>query len=108
MENVRHLIFAEQHHFSPVLKGFLWKSVGVPPRSRTPGETRLNPVGKEPHTTVDEVFDVWMKVHAVVGARCLEEPDGLVRERLVRGLGGDLQHLQLHARVIERLLATRP
>lgn len=105
MENVRHLIFAEQHHFSPVLKGFKWGSVGVPPRSRTPGETRLNAVGKDPATAVDEVFDVWVKVHAVVGARCLEEPDGVVRERLlVRGLGGDLQHLQLHARVIERLL----
>jgi hypothetical protein len=103
MENVRHLIFSEQHHFSPYLKGFLWKSVGVPPRIRT-GERRLCPVGKDPAATVDEVFDVWVKVHDVVGARCLDEPDGLVRERLVRELGSDLRHLQLHARVIERLL----
>jgi len=109
MENVRHLIFAEQHHFSPRLKGFLWKSVGVPPRSGVPGQTRLNPIGLDPNTSVDEVFDVWLKVHAVVGARCLEEPDGVVRERLlVRGLGGDLQHLNLHARQIERLLGLSP
>jgi hypothetical protein len=109
MENVRHLIFAEQHHFSPILKGFKWGSVGVPPRSRTPGETRLNPIGKDPATTVDEVFDVWLKVHAVVGARCLEVSDGPGRERLlVRGLVGDLRHLNLHARQIERLLGLSP
>jgi hypothetical protein len=104
MENLRHLIFAEQHHFSPFLRGLRWRSVGVPPPNRT-GERRLNPIGKDPATTVDEVFDVWVKVHTVVGARCLEEQDGLVRERLVRGLGGDLRHLNLHASVIESLLA---
>jgi hypothetical protein len=109
MENVRHLIFSEQHHFSPLLKGFRWQSVGVPPRSRTPGETRLNPAGKDPATTVDEVFDVWVRVHAVVGRRCLEEREGPIRERLLREVrGGDLQHLNLHARRIERLLGLSP
>ncbi|HEY7270355.1 MAG TPA: DinB family protein [Dehalococcoidia bacterium] len=101
MENVRHLIFAEQHHFSPYLKGFRWSSAGVPPPSRTPGQTRLNPAGKDPQSTVDEVFDVWAKVHGVVRARCLEAPDGLVRD-----LAGDLRHLEIHAAEIERLLAT--
>jgi hypothetical protein len=109
MEHVRHLVFAEQHHFSPVLKGFRWKSVGVPPPSKEKGETRLNPIGKDPVTTVDEVFDVWVKVHEVVGRRCLEEPNGGVRERLLgRGLLGDLMHLNLHAREIERLLDLSP
>jgi hypothetical protein len=103
MENVRHLIFAEQHHFSRYLRGFRWRSVGVPPPNRT-GERRLNPAGGNPSTTVDEVFDVWVKVHDVVRARCIEEPNGLVRERLVRELGDDLRHLQLHARMIQRLL----
>jgi hypothetical protein len=98
MENVRHLIFAEQHHFSPYLKGFRWSSVGVPPPNRT-GERRLSPAGSDPASTVDEVFDVWAKVHAVVQARCLEAPDGLLRQ-----LEGDLRHLTLHAKVIERLL----
>ena len=104
MENVRHLIFSEQHHFSPWLKGFLWKSVGVPPPSKTRGERRVNPIGRDPATSVDEVFDVWVKVHGVVRARWLEEPDGLGRDGIVRELGGDLRHLQLHARVIEGLL----
>jgi hypothetical protein len=108
MENVRHLIFAEQHHFSVVLKGFKWGSVGVPPRSHVPGQTRLNPIGQDSATTVDEVFDVWLKVHTVVGARCLEELSGSVQERMVRGLGGDLQHLNQHARQIERLLGLNP
>jgi hypothetical protein len=108
MELVRHLIFAEQHHFSVALKGFKWGSVGVPPRSHVPGQTRLNPIGLDPATTVDEVFDVWLKVHAVVGKRCLEEPDGSRRERMVWGLGGDLQHLNQHARQIEHLLGLSP
>jgi hypothetical protein len=108
MENVRHLIFAEQHHFSVLLKGFMWKSVGVPPRSRIPGQTRLNPVGLDPDTTVDEVFDVWLKVHGVVAARCLDEQDALVQARIVRGFGGDLLHLNQHARQIERLLGLSP
>ena len=108
MENVRHLIFAEQHHFSAALNGFKWGSVGVPPRSRVPGQTRLNAIGLDPATTVDEVFDVWLKVHAVVGKRCLEEPNGAVQERMVRVLGGDLQHVNQHARQIERLLGLDP
>lgn len=100
MEQVRHLIFAEQHHFSPYLKGFRWGSVGVPPPNRT-GERRLSAAGSDPaSTSVDEVFDVWAKVHAVVRSRCLEAPDGLARQ-----LEGNLRHLQLHARVIEGLLA---
>src|SRR5262249_40989741 len=86
MENVRHLIFAEQHHFSPYLKGFRWGSAGVPPPNKT-GERRLSPAGKDPGTSIDEVFDVWSKVHAVVRARCLEAPDGLLRQ-----IDGDLRH----------------
>jgi DinB family protein len=98
MENLRHLIFAEQHHFSRYLKGFRWSSVGVPPPNKT-GERRLSPAGSDPADTVDQVFEVWAKVHAVVRARCLEAPDGLARE-----LEGDLRHLALHARMIEGLL----
>jgi DinB superfamily len=98
MENVRHLIFAEQHHFSPYLRGFRWRSAGVPPPNRT-GERRLSPAGSGPASTVDEVFEVWAKVHAVVRARCLEAQDGLARS-----LEGDLHHLTIHAKVIERLL----
>jgi hypothetical protein len=101
MENIRHLIFAEQHHFSPYLRGFRWRSVGVPPPNKT-GERRLSPAGSDSaSTTVDEVFEVWAKVHAVVRARCLEAPDGLVKR-----LEGNLRHLTLHARMIERLLTT--
>jgi len=99
MENVRHVIFAEQRHFSLYLKGFRWSSVGVPPPSRVPGETRLSPAGKPPNGTIDDVFDAWQKVHAVVRARCAEAPDGLVRD-----LDGNFRHLILHARTIERLL----
>ncbi|HEY8173656.1 MAG TPA: DinB family protein [Dehalococcoidia bacterium] len=99
MENVRHLIFAEQHHFSPYLeRGFRWSSVGVAPPNRT-GERRLNSVGSDPATTVDDVFDAWAKVHGVVRALALEPPYELTRD-----LEGDLKHLNLHSKTIERLL----
>lgn len=98
MENVRHLVFAEQHHFGEFLpRGFRWSSAGVPPPNRT-GERRLNSAGSDPATTIDEVFDAWLKVHAVVRARCLETGD------LAAKLEGNLQHVMLHTRTIERLL----
>jgi hypothetical protein len=98
MENVRHLVFAEQHHFRVLLpRGFRWSSAGVPPPNRT-GERRLNSVGSDPATTVDEVFDAWVKVHAVVRERCLETGD------LVAKLDRNLNHVMLHTRTIERLL----
>ena len=99
MENVRHLIFAEQHHFSPLLeKGFRWSSVGVPPPNRT-GERRLSSVGREPATTVDEVFDAWAKVHQFVRTLTIENP--AMRKR---ALEGNLAHIAVHTATIERLL----
>ncbi|HET6615409.1 MAG TPA: DinB family protein, partial [Dehalococcoidia bacterium] len=80
MENVRHLVFAEQHHFGPHLpRGFRWSSAGVPPPNRT-GERRLSPVGSDPATSIDEVFDAWAAVHAVVRALCIEAQGALTRK----------------------------
>jgi hypothetical protein len=99
MENVRHLLFAEQHHFKPHLpKGFRWSSVGVPPPNRT-GETRLSPVGSDPATTIDEVFDAWAKVHTAVLEFASEDPS-----RLAWRVDRNLQHVMHHTRTIERLL----
>jgi hypothetical protein len=98
MENVRHLIFAEQHHFAPYLeRGFRWRSAGVPPPNRT-GERRLSPVGSDPATTINEVFEAWAKVHAVVRARCSGAPE------LTAKLEGNLHHVMLHTTTIEQLL----
>jgi hypothetical protein len=103
LENVRHLIFAEQHHFKPHLpRGFRWSSAGVPPPNRT-GETRLSPVGKDRGATVDELFDAWAKVHEAVRS-CATEDAG----RLAWRLEGNLNHIMLHARAIDRLLGTEP
>jgi hypothetical protein len=99
LENVRHLIFAEQHHFAPSLpSGFRWSTVGVPPPNRR-GERRLNSVGSDPATTLDEVLDAWARVHAVVRARCVEAPDELAQK-----LDGNLNHLVVHTATIEALL----
>jgi hypothetical protein len=99
LEHVRHLVFAEQHHFGPYLeKGFRWSSIGVLPPNRT-GERRLNSVGSDPSTPVAEVFDAWAKIHALVRERALEAP-----EQYARTLEGNLGHVNLHARVIRDLL----
>ncbi len=99
MEHVRHLIFAEQHHFAPFLpRGFRWSAVGVPPPNRT-GERRLSSVRSGAGSTIDEVFEAWAKVQAVVRARCIEAPGELARQ-----LEGNLNHLAIHTEAVERLL----
>jgi len=100
MEHVRHLLFAQQHHFGPHLpKGFRWSGAGVPPPNRT-GERRLSPVGSDPTTGIDEVFDAWGKINAVVRGLCEDAAD----DALVARLEGNLKHVGIHARIIERLL----
>lgn len=99
MEHVRHLIFAQQHHFGPHLpKGFRRASAGVPSPNRT-GERRLSPAGSELGTNVDDVFAAWAKVNAVVRGLC-EDPD----DTLVRRLEGNVKHFAMHATAIGRLL----
>ena len=101
LENVRHLIFAEQHHFKVLLeKGFRWSSVSVAPPNRT-GERRLNSVGADPAAGIDEVFDAWAKVHNVVRERALPIA---ASGKLADGLAGNLNHVNIHTRTIERLL----
>ena len=97
MEHVRHLVFAEQHHFSPFLRGFRWSSVGVAPPNRT-GERRLNSVGKDGAGTIDDVFDAWARVHGVVRGIAMPEAVKL------RALEGNLRHVQFHAGEVDRLL----
>ena len=100
MENVRHLIFAEQHHFSPYLvRGFRWSSAGVPPPNRT-GERRLSAVGTDGTASVDELFEAWSKVHGVIRALAAEQPG----PKMTRSLEENLKHLEIHAAAIEGLL----
>lgn len=99
MEHVRHLVFAEQHHFKEFLgRGFRWSSAGVPPPNRT-GERRLSAAGSDPAASIGDVFDAWAKVHAVVRALC----DDATPEQ-TRKLEGNLHHVEIHTRVIEQLL----
>jgi len=99
MEHIRHLIFAEQHHFAPYLaRGFRWSSVGVPPPNRK-GERRLSSIGADRATTVNDVFDAWANVHEVVRALATEDASTLMQT-----LEGNLTHVAIHTETIERLL----
>ena len=96
---MRHLVFAEQHHFGPYLpRGFRWTGAGVPPPNKT-GERRLSPVGSDPATSIDEVFDAWTKVHVVVRALCID-----AHGELTAKLDGNERHIAIHRDEIERLL----
>ena len=77
-----------------------WTSAGVPPPNKT-GERRFSPVGKEPDATVDEVFAAWAKINDVVRLLCNEGTD----DGLVPRLEGNLMHVMIHAKAIERLLS---
>jgi hypothetical protein len=111
MENVRHLVFAEQHHFGALLpKGFRWSSAGVPPPSKEKGQRRLTPVGRDPATTIDEVFDAWAKVHATVLKLANEDERNVSATfwtRVALGFAGNLNHVNVHIRTIERLLGVQ-
>ena len=56
-------------------------------------------MGRDPGATIDEVFEAWAKVHAVIRALCIQGAADLTPT-----LEGNLNHVNLHAEAIERLL----
>lgn len=99
IENVRHLLFAEQSHLGRFLKdGVTWSAFGLPPHNMA-GQKQLRVVGTRPTTNLDEVLDAWASVHESVRARCAEGPSDLEK-----ALQRNLIHLTRHLKTIERLL----
>src|SRR5881296_714318 len=74
VENVRHLLFAEELHLGRYLPaGYTWSAVGVAPDLYflSVDET-LRTVGGNPTTNMNDVLDVWDAVHDAVRAQCLD------------------------------------
>jgi hypothetical protein len=97
VENVRHLLFAEQMHPGGFLAGGIhWSPLGLTDRPRP--EFAL--VGKEPTKDIDKVFEAWDKLHAPIRRAVMSAagPD------LERALWRNHRHLGIHIRVIESLL----
>lgn len=99
VENLRHLLFAEQAH----LGGFArtrpdFSALGLPP----PGMMRSKRVGlagTDQSATADEVIAAWDAAHAELKAQ-LPVDNPALEARIEK----HLRHLRLHVGIIERLL----
>lgn len=98
IENVRHLLFAEQLHLGRFIAGGQhWSSLGLTPHNMRGPKFRL--VGSRAPSSMGEALEAWEAVHASTRELAYEDTDE-VRKALKR----NLRHLHAHSRVIERLL----
>jgi hypothetical protein len=96
VENLRHLLWAEQVHLSKVLPGpVAWSPVGLTKFTAA----RFADVGTQPTDDVAVVFREWDRVHRAI-VKALPSAKGDVE----RTLWGDARHLRIHTDGIEKLL----
>lgn len=96
VENVRHLLWAEQRHLGRFLPdGFEWSRMGMTAfRGR-----EFADVGKRPTKDIETVFQEWDEIHRPI-RKAVKSAGGGVEQ----ALWGNHRHLGIHIRVIERLL----
>jgi hypothetical protein len=102
VENVRHLLFAEQLHLGKHIPNRpAWSATGLTPHffAEMPA---FREVGTKPTSDLDEVLAEWDAIHAPLASVV-----GSPSDDLVTSLQGNLQHLQFHAGIIESLLRER-
>lgn len=98
LENVRHLLFAEEGHLGGFVAGGLpLSTMGLP---TTPLAPKLPHVGSTPPSSVAEVLERWAAVHATIRAALMEQDTEEVRNRL----GRHIKHQRSHIDGIGRLL----
>jgi len=96
IENVRHLLFAEQLHLGRFLPGKVeWSRVGLSGRT---GKAYAD-VGTEPSDDLEVVLKAWNDVHRPV-RKAVKDGDEEVRQQLI----GNLLHMHLHTGVIKAVL----
>ena len=99
VENVRHLLFAEQLHLGRFLPdGRKWSAVGLAPHFLA-NEEAFSEVGREPTEDIEEVLEAWEAVHVPIRELASE-----ATEETRRALQGNLDHVVFHLRIIESLL----
>jgi len=98
IENLRHLLYAEERHLLRRLTpGFTWTPLGLPTR----GIVKRSGAGSASSDDLDEVLAAWDATHARVLAALRSSAPGSVPEDF---LDGNLRHLRAHMRTIRRLL----
>ena len=108
LENVRHLLWAEQLHFRRVLQQPpQWSALGLPDeRSRRRGRgmsKRFAQAGIEQTREAQKVLRAWDRAHATTRT-VADVPDEAVRRAFQR----NIKHLRSHSRNVERLLREAP
>ncbi|MCA9830393.1 MAG: DinB family protein [Dehalococcoidia bacterium] len=99
LENVRHLLFAEQSHLGRFRAGGReWSPLGLPPTGMQ-GQRQLQVMAGTPTASVAEVMDAWVVAHASIRAGIEGDAGGAAKV-----LDRHLRHLRAHIKVIERLL----
>jgi hypothetical protein len=98
VENLCHLLFAEQLHLGRYLADPPpWSPLGLPPTGMQ-AQARFAGLAR-PTSSASEVLDEWARIHwATKTLATNDNPE--VRDRMER----HLKHLNAHVRVIERLL----
>ena len=97
VENVRHLLWAEQRHLGRFLPdGFEWSRIGMTAfRGR-----EFADVGTKPTRDIEKVFAEWDKIHKPI-RKAVKSAGGDV----AKALWGNHKHLGFHINVIEKLLS---
>jgi hypothetical protein len=95
IENIRHVLYAEQHHLGRFAAGGLGLSHLGLPQGKFPAIT-----GNEPRTDLGAVFDEWERVHAAACA-ALDLAHPALGDQLPRLM----RHQQSHGRLAARSLS---
>jgi hypothetical protein len=95
IENIRHVLYAEQHHLGRYVPGGLGLSPLGLPQGKYPAVT-----GTDPRTDLKAVFNEWERVHAAVCGRVDWSLPGAT-DQLLR----NWRHQQAHGRLAARALS---
>ena len=102
IQNLRHLLYAEERHLLRRLaSGFTWTPLGLP----TKGIVKRSGAGSQSSDDLDEVLAAWDATHERVLSALRDAPAGSLPDRLAEG---NLRHLRAHIRTIGKLLAKPP
>jgi len=96
VENVRHLLFAEQLHLGGVLTDRVeWSRVGLAERTGP----EFAAVGTRPTKDIEKVFAEWDAIHIPI-RKAMKSAGGEIERALWR----NHRHLRIHTEVIETML----
>jgi hypothetical protein len=98
VENVQHLLFAEQLHLGRFVPGLAFSPLGMTGMKAR----RFAAVGTRAPRDIDEVFAEWDAAHRAI-RKALRAAD---REAIEVALWRNHRHLRIHINLIERLLRT--